>query len=164
MVILEGKVTTTKRGVLQKLAKIYDPLYGLASPLTLQGKFMYREVCQTKSAWDAPLGNELVKRWLRWEQLLPSKATAPQTLAKFQENIESIEFHAFRHTSAKGVSSAVYAIVRQISGVTAKARLVKQGLTIPRLELVSARMAANLVTNVEEALDGFLVEYTLLVG
>ena len=40
--------------------------------------------------------------------------------------------------------------------VAAKARLAKEGLTIPRLELVSAHMAANLVTNVRNALQGLL--------
>ena len=39
--------------------------------------------------------------------------------------------------------------------VADKARLAKQGLTIPRLELVSGRMAMNL--NVKEALEGFPV-------
>lgn len=56
----------------------------------------------------------------------------------------------------------MYAIVRQKTGVTqglvaAKSRLAKQGLTIPRLELVSAHMSTNLVSNVYEALDGFPV-------
>ena len=44
--------------------------------------------------------------------------------------------------------------------VAAKARLAKEGLTIPRLELVSAHMAANLVTNVRNALQG-LPELTI---
>ena len=35
----------TKREVLGKIAKIYDPL-GLASPITLEGKFLYREMCE----------------------------------------------------------------------------------------------------------------------
>lgn len=127
------KATTTKRGILQKLAKTYDPL-GLASPLTLQGKMVYREVCETKLSWDAPLQGEQRKMWLRWEDSLPDRVSAPRTLARFREDIES-----------KGVSSAVYAIVRQKSGMTkglvaAKARLAKQGLTIPRLELVSTHM------------------------
>ena len=56
----------------------------------------------------------------------------------------------------------MYAVVTQPSGVNqglvvAKARLAKQGLTIPRLELVSGHMAANLVHNVQEALEGFPV-------
>ena len=42
--------------------------------------------------------------------------------------------------------------------VAAKARLAKQGLTIPRLELVSGYMAMNLVLNVKETSEGFPVE------
>ena len=91
---------------------------------------------------------------------LPNQVTTERSLVKFRENIDSIELHAFGDASSQGVSIAVYAIVRQRSGVSqglvaAKSRLAKQGLTIPRLELVSAHMAANLVSNVEKALDGF---------
>ena len=39
--------------------------------------------------------------------------------------------------------------------VAVKARLAKQGLTIPRLELIGAHMATNLITN--EALENDLV-------
>ena len=48
--------------------------------------------------------------------------------------------------------------------VTAKARLAKQGLTIPRLELVSAHMATSLITNVEKALEGFPVNGATMDG
>ena len=61
------------------------------------------------------------------------------------------------------MSAAVYAVTYQPTGVsqglvTAKSRLAKKGLTIPRLELMSGHMAANLVDNVKEALQGFPVE------
>ena len=46
----------------------------------------------------------------------------------------------------------------QQSLVTAKSHLAKQGLTIPRQELVSTHMTANLISNVKEALAGFPVE------
>ena len=54
-------------------------------------------------------------------------------------------------------------MVSQPSGFTqgivaAKARLVKQCLTIARLELVASHMAANLATNVREALEGHPVD------
>ena len=39
--------TVTKRNILSRLAKIYDPMR-LASPLLLQGKQIYREVCDSK--------------------------------------------------------------------------------------------------------------------
>ena len=42
----------TKRGVLAKIAKIYDPL-GLVSPITLTGKILYRDACDLQVAWDA---------------------------------------------------------------------------------------------------------------
>jgi len=36
---------TTNRGILQYLAPIFDPL-GLVAPITLKGKFVFRDVCQ----------------------------------------------------------------------------------------------------------------------
>ena len=86
----------------------------------------------------------------------------PRSLAKPEEPIQSIDLHAFGDASAKGVSATVFAVVQQPSGsnqglLTAKLRLSKKGLTIPRLELVSGHMAANLVHNVKKALEGFPV-------
>ena len=57
----------------------------------------------------------------------------------------------------------MFAVVRIAQGtqqslVTAKSRLAKQGLTIPRQELVCAHMTANLISNVKKALTGFPVE------
>lgn len=69
-----------------------------------------------------------------------------------------MELHSFGDASERGVGAAVYAVVRQPSGntqrlVVAKNRLAKQGLTIPRLELIAAHMATNLLINVRNALD-----------
>ena len=82
----------------------------------------------------------------------------PRSIGPYQEKIEDIQLHAFGNASAEGVGAAVYSVVTQKSGVTsslvaAKARLAKQGLTIPRLELIGAHMAANLLTNVRGALQ-----------
>ena len=111
---------------------------------------------------DVTLPSEMMTRLLRWERALPDKVTTERALVKHREDIESIELHTFGDASIKGVSSAVYAVVMQPSGMTqglvaAKPRLVKQGLTIPRLELVSVHMATNLASNVEAALEGFPV-------
>ena len=48
------KTESTKRGILGKVAKIYDPL-GLVTPVTLTGKLLYRDVCNAKLAWDTKL-------------------------------------------------------------------------------------------------------------
>ena len=154
----------TKRGILANLAKIYDPI-GLVSPTTLSGKFIYRDICDLKSAWNAPAPGQLVERWQRWRNSLPPDVTIPRSLVCHQEPIRSVELHAFGDASGNGVSATVYAVVTQESGtnqglVTAKARLAKRNTTIPRLELISAHMAANLVSNVRNALAGFPVTDT----
>ena len=155
------KTASTKRGILAKLAKIYDPL-GLASPLTLTGKLIYRAACDTKNAWDAPLPDALGRLWYKWDGELPARVETPRSLAVHQEPIEAIQLHAFGDASGNGVAACVYAVVEQASGtnqglVAARSRLPKRGLTIPRLELVAAHMAVNLASNVKEALVGFPV-------
>ena len=70
----------------------------------------------------------------------------------------SLELHAFGDASTQGVGASVYAVIQQSSGTTqrlvaARGRLAKQGLTVPRLELISAHMATNLVINLKNALN-----------
>ena len=151
----------SRRGILGKIAKIYDPL-GLVSPTTLQGKMLYREACDGKYAWDAPLPEALAQRWSKWERSLSNQVNVPRILASSQAPIEDVALHAFGDPSGKCVAAAVYAVVTQSSEVNqglvaAKSRLAKQVLTIPRLELVSGHMTVNLLTNVPEVLEGFPV-------
>ena len=103
-----------------------------------------------------------MQNWVQWEERLPEQLTVPRSLAVHQEEVQSIELHAFGDASGKGAAAAVYAVVVQESSVNqglvaARARLAKKGLTIPRLELVAGHMAVNLLTNVTEALKGFLL-------
>ena len=76
--------------------------------------------------------------------------TIQRRVAPYFEQLTAVTLHAFGDASKLGVSAAVYAVVEQESGTTqglvcAKSRLAKQNLTIPRLELVAAHMATNLV-------------------
>ena len=152
-----NQTPSTKRGVLSKLAKVYDPM-GLASPLTLGGKLIYRDICKQKLPWDAELSGPLIQRWTKWEQTLPTGETVPRAIVDHQQPVLDLELHVFGDASTQGVGAAVYTVVRQQTGTTqrlvaAKGRLAKEGLTVPRLELISAHMATNLVVNVRNALD-----------
>ena len=156
------KADNTKRGILAKVARIYDPL-GVASPLTLCRKLLYREACNVKVRWDEKLPPDLAEKWAKWESRLPERVTFERALVKYQEPINSISVHVFGDASGQGVAAGAFTVVSQPSGITqgivaAKARLAKQGLTIPRLELVAGHMAANLATNVRETLEGYPVE------
>lgn len=101
----------TKRGILSKLASVGDPM-GLVYPVTVQGKFLYREASELKQAWDAVLPKDL--QWKKWKSGLPAKSTVRRSLVTFPEHIDSIELHAFGDASGRGVAAAVYAVVRGV--------------------------------------------------
>ena len=149
----------TKRGLLAYLAKVYDPL-GLLSPMLLEGKILYRGVCEAKVRWDGFIPDDLSKRWRKWESALSRYLSFPRSIPTYREPIQEVQLHSFGDASKKGLCAVVYAVVQQESGkvqrlVTAKSRLAKTNLTIPRLELVAGHMAVNLAVNVRNALEGF---------
>ena len=122
------------------------------------GKILYQDICDQRIPWEVRVPEKLAERWNIFEKSLTSMVQVPRSLAAFREPITAIELHAFGYTSGAGTAAAVYAVVQQPSGtnqglLAAKSRLAKNGLTIPRLELVSAHMAPNLVANVKDALQ-----------
>lgn len=66
----------TKGGVLKSLVKVYDPL-GSATPYTLQGKLIYREICNQRIPWNAEFNPRLFSRVHNWGQTLPTGTTVP---------------------------------------------------------------------------------------
>ena len=159
--------SSTKRSILSRLAKVYD-LLGIASPLLLQGKQVYREACDIKLTWDTEMKGTIKQRWENWETNLPSEVTVPGPIVPFKEPAQSLEIYGFGDASGEGLCAAVYTVTRheQSSGVTqklpaAKAILAKKGLTIPRLELVACHMATNRVTNTSRALVIFRTRNTI---
>ena len=60
----QEKADRSKRGILSKVARIYDPL-GLASPISLSGKLLYRDGCDAKLSWDTELPSKLLQNWIQ---------------------------------------------------------------------------------------------------
>ncbi|GFV62168.1 integrase catalytic domain-containing protein [Trichonephila clavipes] len=126
----------TKRMVLSTIARIFDPL-GLLGPIITWAKIFMQRL------WLLELG---------WSDELPFKEQ--------KEWPESIELHAFSDASEKAYGSSIY--LKSISAlgevkvylVTSKSRVspLKQ-ISIPRLELCGAVLAAKLMKKVKEALN-----------
>ena len=107
--------------------------------------------------------SDLAAKWAKWESRSPERITFMRALVQYREPINSMSLHVLGDASGLDVAAAAFTVVSQPSGVTqgivaAKARLAKQGLTIPRLELVACHMATNMATNVREALEGYPVD------
>jgi len=114
-----------------------------SSPITLQ---QVGKLESTQKTSPSPLKQQ----WQKREISLPKEVSCPRALTSTQGPIEKIELHAFGVISRKGITTAVNAVVKQSSTlnqglVKTKARQAKQGLTIPRRELVSCHLAVNLL-------------------
>ena len=104
----------TKREMLSQLAKVYDPL-GLVSPTTLCGKFIFRDICESKLPWDTLIPANLDKRWKKWHISLPESLSVMRAISPLSEAIKSNHLNAFGDASSQGVCTAVYAVVKQES-------------------------------------------------
>ena len=144
----------TKRKVLSYIPSIYDPL-GLISASHIKGKVIYRELCDKKLPWVTEIPQILkkeVKKWVNDITNIPIEI--PRSTPTNTESITFVDLHIFGNASILANCAAVYAVVNQPPAISqglvaSKSRISKRDLTIPRLELVSAHMACNLISNVK---------------
>ena len=59
----------TRRGILSTVNSLFDPL-GFASPITVQGKALVRELSSEQYKWDVPLPPEKEAQWKAWTDSL----------------------------------------------------------------------------------------------
>ena len=153
---LSRETASTKGGVLQHLAVIYDRL-GLVSPVLLRVKILYRDICDQKLSWDQEIPESTHRRWVSWKRRLPEKIEVPRSLPSLSLPIQTIQLHAFADASKDGTAVALYAVVSQGKIVErglllSKSRLSRKQLSIPRQDLVAAHMAPNLSEKVKWSL------------
>ena len=145
-----------KRNILRELTSVYDPT-GLIWPTHLIGKILYREICESRISWDESVPQTIKLKWEKWKIDIVNKVEIPRSLTLKLEPITSVDLQIFRDASILGYCAVAYAVVSQPSKVNqglvaSKSRLSKKDITIPRLELIAAHMAANLATNIKAAL------------
>ena len=142
------------------MAKIFDPL-GVISPVTLQMKVLFEELCKQKINWDDPLPTGIKEDWASWCNEL-TRIEHVKILRCYshgdQQNPVSYQLHGFCDSSLSGYAVVVYLRATssasiQTAFVASKTRVALLcQLTIPRLELLSALILSRLITTVEEAL------------
>ena len=161
---LAQEVQATKRNVISVSSKIYDPM-GFISPLTVNLKLMFQELCLAKGDWDHPLEGTLKLKWLKLVKSLKEvrPIVIPRCyLSNIREEVVAYELHGFCDASIKAYAAVIY--LRVITSHACYARLViskarvapltKQ--TIPRLELLSALVLARLISVTEGALKSVI--------
>lgn len=152
----------TKRNIVSASSRIYDPM-GILSPVTIQLKMLFQEICKHQVDWDTPLVGELRERWKKLvdEMKKIDCFVLPRCyFANIEEPVLSLHLEGFCDASAHAYAAVVYLKITTQGGshariVASKTRVspIDERQTIPRLELLSAVILARLITSVQRALE-----------
>ncbi|XP_035995613.1 uncharacterized protein LOC110368714 isoform X1 [Fundulus heteroclitus] len=152
----------TRRGVLSVINSIFDPL-GLASPVTIKGRLLLRELSNGVENWDAPLPADKMDMWETWKfslqhlsSLRVPRCYVPASLSKSVYT----ELCVFCDASSWAIAAVAYLKTVNAKGqcevgfVLGKAKLSPQPEpTIPRLELCGAVLGVEIAELIQEELD-----------
>ncbi len=153
-------VTFTRRGLLSKLASVFDPL-GLASPVTVQAKIKLKLLSLGGLHWDSEVPEIERRWWENWLHHLPSlnAVRIPRCLHSSTDAPISLQLHTFTDASEEAFAAAVYLRSEYPGGrvttrlLMAKTKLApKKTLSVVKLELQAALLGSRLASYVGDAL------------
>ena len=156
---MDNPTAITKREVLRWSSTIFDPL-GLITPVTISAKLFLQQLWQKNISWDTTLNHDLFTRWMAIAHAI-TDATTLSLCRKYSALLPipqstSTYLHVFADASFKAYGAVAY--IQQDNGspsfVISKSRAapLKQ-LTLPRLELKAAVLAAKLSSFVKTSLS-----------
>ncbi|XP_063989696.1 uncharacterized protein LOC135168980 [Diachasmimorpha longicaudata] len=149
----------TKRIILSKTARLFDPL-GLLSPVIIVAKTFMQKLWELKLDWDTILPLDLQEEWLKFYKQLPmlEKLTFPRGALIIEAT--NIQLHGFCDASKMAYGACLYlrSVDKhgniQVTLLCAKSRVAPlKEQTIPRLELCGAQLLTSLISNVQAAIN-----------
>lgn len=140
----------TKRKVLSKIGKLYDP-NGYLGPVIMKGKLIIQDLWKDKLDWDQEIKGALNEKWQSFnENLKDIKTISINRWLGTTENMK-IQLHGFCDASEKGYGAVVYSRIKMNDQyiteiIASKSRVAPlKVITIPRLELCAANLLGNLL-------------------
>ena len=162
----KAKTATTKRGIYSTAAQVFDPL-GLVSPFIFLCKLLVRDIWKSGIGWDDPLPEDLATRWEKWrEELLCNLKSINLPRHVSLAGAERQRLVGFCDASGAGFGAVVYLVSSRENQVvshliTSRTRIAPAKITeIPRLELCSAVLLANVMNAVQKAIPEVSEEET----
>jgi hypothetical protein len=148
--------TVTKRVILSKLSKIFDPL-GLLCPVVVKGKALLRQIWQLKLNWDDPLPSALCTQW--------HSLTADLQQLNFRFNRKVVEsgrnvsLVLFCDASKAFYGFTAYAVYQDESGfhsniIFSKSKIAPlKSKSLPTLELLAVFLAFKCLDPLMSSMD-----------
>lgn len=145
----------TKRKILSEIAQIFDPL-GLINPIVVTAKIFFQQLWTLKLHWDAAIPMELHTQWVNFRKGLNSLNIVKLARHVGTAGAKSVQLHAFCDASEKAYGAVIYVRSVHENGIIrtrllcAKSRVAPvKSVTLPRLELCGAKLAAELLHKVK---------------
>ncbi|XP_050315537.1 uncharacterized protein LOC126750079 [Anthonomus grandis grandis] len=147
----------TKRNILSDLARIFDPL-GFLSPVTVSLKIIIQQLWSSGLDWDQPAPNSIKEYWSLFKEGISTLSSLLLPRKIIPSQMKLCEMHGFCDSSEKAYAAVVYfRIITYDDNVQtyllcSKSRVAPlKTISIPRLELCSAVLLADLMSSVKEA-------------
>ncbi|XP_055306951.1 uncharacterized protein LOC129571207 [Sitodiplosis mosellana] len=162
----------TKRSILSKIGRLYDP-NGFIAPVITLTKLLMRDLWNLKMGWDEPVPLEYVCEWNTiWNQILHlEKIQIPRWFGMSSD--VNVQLHGFADASSKCYGCSLYLRIEKLTGeiqcnlIASKSKIAPQlkaektpkgkeqptGVSIPRLELSAAELLSRYFAIVREAME-----------
>ena len=152
----------TQRVVLSLVSAVFDPI-GLVAPFTVKARLLLKDIWRLSGQqWDDDLPEDIVTKFLEWSRDLPLLNNIVIPRSYFQNKFVSLELHMFGDSSQDAFSAVAFlrgktvtdgGTSTELAFVFGKSRVAPmKALTIPKLELQAALLAARLRDGVHRAL------------
>ena len=143
----------TKREALREASKVFDPI-GILSPVTVKAKIFMQKLWQQDIDWDEPLTTTAEEEWLSIAADI-QEATSITFTRQYLPSCNFSQLFVFADASLRAYGAVAFiSDNRRTSFIMAKNRVapLKQ-LSLPKLELMAALIAARLSRFIREALN-----------
>ena len=105
------------RNIAAVAAKFYDPI-GFISPVVVQFKLLFQDLCWSGADWDDTLEGQLRKKWVKLVASLQNSPALHLERCYFKEppsEIVCCNLHSFCDASLKAYGTVVYLQVHTVS-------------------------------------------------
>ncbi len=149
----------TKRKILKVFPRLFDPL-GFLLPYVMTARGIFSAVARRVPGWDEKLAPTKLKRWNQWVQQLEGlpQIKIPRCV-KSAADLDRAELHVFVDASGEAYAAAAYLKTVGAAGRVTVRLVMARGKvapataqSIPRLELLGARLGVQLGETVTKAL------------
>lgn len=130
---LAKELEPTKRHIVSIVGRFYEPL-GFMSPVVIQFKILFQELCRAKLDWDEPLDGELLRKWrslISDLQGSPTVSIPRHFLNGICTEIKSYSLHGFCDASKDAYAAVLYLLFETTTGLHVRFVASKTGACSP---------------------------------